>query len=134
MYDGNAYTIGSIYEGSYGSLRFFTMYLTQPAEPVRQPTYHMIPMRSFDLTQDAGTCRDGITWFRNSRDFAKEVRDGAIAQANKTARDQNEGASAYTSTHHHPPVSSSTSGVAGLVPGSWLGGPSTSQAQESPNT
>ena len=37
------------------------------------------------------------------------------------------GAPASTLTHR-PPVSSSTSGVAGLVPGS---GPSTSQAQES---
>lgn len=126
-YDGNAYTIGSIYDGIFGSLKFFTMYLTQPADLTGRPIYHMIPIRSFDLTQDAATCRDGITWFRNSRDFAKEVRDAAIAHANQTAHDQNEGASASMLTNH-PPVST---GVAGLVPGSWLAGPCTFQAQES---
>ena len=65
------------------------MYLTQPADSTGQPTYHIIPTKSFDIAQDLGTCRDGITWFKNSRDFAKEVRDGAIAHANKTAHDRN---------------------------------------------
>ena len=96
MYDGNAYTIGSIYDAGHSLLKFFTMYVTQPTDPVGQPTYHVITMRSFDLTQDAGTCRDRITWFRNSRDFAKVVRDGAIAHTNKTAHDQNEEASGST--------------------------------------
>lgn len=117
-YDGNAYTIGSVYYGNCSLLKFFTMHLTQPADLTGRPIYHVIPIRSFDLTQDAATCRDGITWFRNSRDFAKEVRDAAIAHANQTAHDQNEGASASTLTNH-PPVSTS---VAGLVPGSWLAG------------
>ena len=125
-YDGNAHTIGSIFFS--GFLKFFTMYPTQPTDPTGQPTYHMIILRRFDLTQDAGTCRDGITWFRNSRDFAKEVRDAVIAHANQTVHDRNEGASASTLTNH-PPVS--TSVVAGLVPGSWLAGPCTSQAQGS---
>ena len=129
IYDDNAYTIGSILAGDEGLFTFYTMYLTRPVDPTAQPTYRMNSIKYFYLTQDAEICRDGITWFRNSRDFAKEVRDGAIAHANKTARDQNEGASASTLTHH-PPASSSTSGVAGLVPGSWLGEPTTSQAQE----
>lgn len=126
-YDGNAYTIGSTYHGLFGLLNFFTMYLTQPADLTGRPIYHIIPIKSFQLTQDAATCREGITWFRNSRDFAKEVRDAAIAHANQTAHDQNEGALASTLTNH-PPVSTS---VAGLVPGSWLAGPCTFQAQES---
>lgn len=128
-YDNNAYTIGSIYNGGSGLLRFFTMYLTQPADPTGQPTYHMIEIKSFLLTGDAEACCGGIGLFRNSREFAKEVRDGAIASANKMAHDLHHGGSSSTSTNH-PPVLSSTSGVAGLVPGSWLGGPSTSQAQE----
>ena len=58
-YNGNAYAIGSIFFSSV--LKFFTMYPTQPADPTRQPTYHITSFRVFDLTQDAGTCRDGIT-------------------------------------------------------------------------
>ena len=130
IYDDNAYTIGSILAGADGVLTFYTMYLTRPADPTAQPTYRMNLIKFFHLTHSAEICRDGITWFRNSRDFAKEVRDGAIAHANKTAHDQNGGGSASTLTTH-PPVSSSTSGVAGLVAGSWLGEPTTSQAQES---
>ena len=128
-YDGNAYTIGSTYH--YGFLRFYTLYLTQPAEPTGQHTYHKFSIRLFELTQDPETCRDGVTWFSNSRDFAKEVRAAAIAHANQTAPDRNEGASASTLNNHS---SVSTSVVAGLVPGSWMAGPCTSQSQESLTT
>lgn len=55
----------------------------QPADPTEQPTYHMIDLHSFILTKDARTRREGNKCFRNSRDLAKEARDGAIARANK---------------------------------------------------
>lgn len=55
------------------------------------------------------------------------------SQVPTRAHDRHDAASSSTSTNH-PPVSSSTSEVAGLVPGSWLGGLSTSQAQESLTT
>lgn len=132
-YDGNAYTIGSSYNGASAILKFYTVIVTQPADPTERPTYHMIKIKTFDLTEDAETCRDGINWFRNARDFAKDVRDGAIASANRVAYDRTDRASASASTNY-PLVSSFPNGVSGLVPGSWLGGPSTSQAQEPPIT
>lgn len=122
--------LGSTYNGGSGLLRFFTMYLTQPADPTGQPTYHIVEIKSFILTGEAEACHEGIEWFRNSRDFTEEVRDGAIASAKKMAHDRHDTASSSTSTNH-PPESSSTSEFAGPVPGSWLGGLSTSQAQES---
>ena len=132
-YDNNAYTVGSFYNSGFGILRFYTMYLTQPVDSTEKPKYQMIEIKSFTLTDNVETCREGIEWFRNSREFAKEVRYAAIASANKMAHDRHEGRSSSTSTNH-PPISSSTSGVAGLTPGSWLGGPSTSQAPESLTT
>lgn len=102
----------------------------QPADPTEQPTYHMIDLHSFILTKDARTRREGIKCFRNSRDLAKEARDGAIARANKMAHDRNSGASASPSTNR-PRVSSSAGGVAGFVAGCWMGGPFTFEAQES---
>lgn len=132
-FDGNAYTIGALYSGEMGVLRIYTMFPTEPADPTGNPMYQMYQVKSFFLTEDAETCRDAITWFRNARDFAKDVRDGAIASANKGALDRHNGAPAPASTNQLP-VSSSTNGVSGLVPGSWLGGSPTPQAQDPPTT
>lgn len=114
-YDNNAYTIGSLCFCTLGLLKFFTMYLTPPADPTGRPTYHMVEIKSFILTESAEACREGIGWFRNSREFAKEVRDGAIASANKMAHDRHGGASSLASTNKLL-LSSSSGGVAGLVP------------------
>ena len=111
----------------------FTMFLTQPADSTGKPNYQMIEIKTFTLTENVETCREGIEWFRNSREFAKEVRYAATASANKMAHDRHEGRSSSTTTNY-PPISSSTSGVAGLALGSWLGGPSTFQAPESITT
>lgn len=120
-FDGNAYTIGVSYSGSLGALRFYTMFPTEPADPTGNPVYQMYEVKILLLTQDAEGCRDGITWFRNARDFAKDVRDEAIASANKVALDRHNGAPAPASTNQLL-VSGPTNGVSGLVPGSWLGG------------
>lgn len=48
-----------------------------------------------------------IEWFKNSREFAKEVRARAIARANRMAHDCHNGASSLTSANQ-PSVSSST--------------------------
>jgi hypothetical protein len=79
-YDGNAYTLGSTYHN--GLLQLYAMHPTQPADPSGQPRYHTTQIRTFGMTDTAETFRQGATWFRNSRDLAKEWRDSAIAQAN----------------------------------------------------
>ena len=37
------------------------------------------------MTSDSGAFREGATWYRNGRDWAKEQRDEAIRRANKKA-------------------------------------------------
>jgi len=85
MYDGNAYTLGSTYHSGTGTLQVYAMHPTQPADPSGQPQYHTTQLNGFGMTGNAETFRQGATWYRNSRDLAKEWRDSAIAQANATA-------------------------------------------------
>lgn len=84
-YDGNAYTLGSTYHSGTGTLQLYAMHPTQPADPSGQPQYHTTQLNSFGMTGNAETFRQGTTWYRNSRDLAKEWRDSAIAQANARA-------------------------------------------------
>ena len=84
-YDGNAYTLGSTYHSGTGTLQLYAMHPTQPADPSGQPQYHTTQLNGFQMTGNAETFRQGATWYRNSRDLAKEWRDSAIAQSNATA-------------------------------------------------
>jgi hypothetical protein len=83
-YDNNAHTISNVY--SDGQLKMFTMHVAQPNGSGTQPEYCMHQLRSFAMTDNTHTFREGATWFRNARDLAREFRDAAIAHANASAR------------------------------------------------
>ncbi|KAF2182612.1 hypothetical protein K469DRAFT_585737 [Zopfia rhizophila CBS 207.26] len=83
VYDNNAYTITSIYHG--GQLKMYTSHLTQPSSPGGSPEYHMTQINTWGMTGNADTFRQGARAYRNARDWAKELRDGAISQANERA-------------------------------------------------
>lgn len=55
----------------------------------------MSTIKSLFLTGDAERCREGINWFRNAEYFVKDVRDRAIASANKMAFDGNNEAQSF---------------------------------------
>jgi hypothetical protein len=87
-FDGNAYTLGSTYHSGSGVLTMYVMHPTQPADPAdptAQPEYHTTQLNSFAMTGNRDTCVEEAKWFRNSRDWAKEYRDRAIARANAIA-------------------------------------------------
>jgi hypothetical protein len=107
-YDGNAYTLGSTYHSGTGTLKMYAMHPTQPADPSGQPQYHTTQIRGFDMTDNADTFRQGATWYRNSRDLAKEYRDAAIAQANATAVAQ----ASVTANAEYGEVSETSAGAA----------------------
>jgi len=107
-YDGNAYTLGSTYHSGTGTLQLYAMHPTQPADPSGQPQYHMTQLNSFGMTGNAETFRQGATWYRNSRDLAKEWRDSAIAQANATAIAQ----ASVTANAEYGEASKTSSGAA----------------------
>ncbi|EED22704.1 conserved hypothetical protein [Talaromyces stipitatus ATCC 10500] len=78
-FDNNAYTLTNIYHG--GTLKMFTSHPSKTTNSDR-PEYYMTQLRSFALTDSIDTFREGATWFRNGRDWAKEQRENAIRRAN----------------------------------------------------
>jgi hypothetical protein len=82
VYDGNAYTYGSIIYS--GRLQLFAMHPTEPAEPDEGPEYHTTQIEGFDLTGNPVTCRQGIKAWRNLQALAKEYRNEAAVRANET--------------------------------------------------
>ncbi|MCJ1443796.1 MAG: hypothetical protein MMC23_004296 [Stictis urceolatum] len=84
IYDNCAHTITSIYQG--GHLKMYTSHPTEPSAPGKPPEYHMHQLRAYAMTDMPSTFREGAAAYRNARDWAKEQRDTAIAQANEKAR------------------------------------------------
>ncbi|GAB0145810.1 hypothetical protein EsHS_00006230 [Epichloe bromicola] len=80
-YDNKAYTISSIYHG--GQLKMFASHPIPPRTAEEKPGFVMTQIKTWGLTGDADTFRQGASAFRNARDWAKEQRDYAIQQANE---------------------------------------------------
>ena len=80
IYDNNAYTITSTYHD--GTLKLYAVHPTQSTNPENTPEYHMTQLNTFAITGTAERFREGISAFRNARDWAKEQRDDLIAVAN----------------------------------------------------
>jgi len=85
-YDNNAYTITSIYHG--GTLKMYTIHPAQPNGPESRPEYYMTQINGWSMTGNAESFRQGVTAFRNARDWTKEQRDEAIKLANERANDR----------------------------------------------
>ncbi|TWU73435.1 hypothetical protein ED733_004430 [Metarhizium rileyi] len=87
QYDNNAYTITSIYHG--GQLKMYTSHPIPPLVAGGQPGFVMTQIKTWGMTGDADTFRQGAAAFRNGRDWAKLKRDKAIDEANeRVARGQ----------------------------------------------
>ncbi|KAL8894237.1 MAG: hypothetical protein Q9207_008530 [Kuettlingeria erythrocarpa] len=80
--DNNAHTITSTYHSASGTLQVYTMHQTKPIDPKNAPGYHMTQLNTFAITGTADRFREGVTAFRNARDWAKEERDRLIDAAN----------------------------------------------------
>jgi hypothetical protein len=89
-YDNNAYAFTSTYIASR-----IDLYATYVAESKRldgRPEYIMTLIDSFSLKGNVNAFRQGVTAYRNARDWAKEKRDELIEAANERlakARSQN---------------------------------------------
>jgi hypothetical protein len=81
-FDNNAYTISSIYHD--GTLKMFTSHPSR-SDAASRTEYYMTQLRSFSMTDNPDTFREGATWYRNGRDWAKEQRDDAIKRATEKA-------------------------------------------------
>lgn len=84
--DGKAYAFGSTYHSGTGTLQIYSMHPIHGESPGEQTQYQATQLRSFSMTDNAETFREGGTWHRNSRDLARDERDDVIAYANRVAR------------------------------------------------
>ncbi|KAK7959742.1 uncharacterized protein PG986_004596 [Apiospora aurea] len=78
--DGNSRVITSTYHS--GTLKMFTSHVKHPTHPGGRPEYVMTHLDSWALTGNMGSCRQGLTAYRNGLDWAKHQRDKAIKLAN----------------------------------------------------
>jgi hypothetical protein len=86
IYDGNAYSHSATYHQGTATLQLYTHHLTAPKAPGEPPECHMTQLRSFAMTDNINTFREGAGGLRNNRDRAKANRDDFIDQANQIAR------------------------------------------------
>lgn len=86
VYDNKAYTFASTYQA--GGLMIYAFHIT-PSSSGDFDEYNMTTVGGWMLVGDANTCRQGITYFRNARELAKEWRDKFISAANQKARQSN---------------------------------------------
>ncbi|OAA63502.1 hypothetical protein SPI_03665 [Niveomyces insectorum RCEF 264] len=87
VYDNKAYTLAWIFQN--GVLQAFTSHPLppSPSSPGGRPGYAMTPVDMWLMTKNAASFREGLAAFRNGRDWAKQMRDDAIAQANQRRAD-----------------------------------------------
>lgn len=81
--DGNAYSITWIYNSSSGTLILYTTHPTASVGSERTVDYRMTHLKSFALTNNPDTFRQGASAFRNARDWARERRRELMDAANK---------------------------------------------------
>ncbi|KID92393.1 hypothetical protein MAJ_10858, partial [Metarhizium majus ARSEF 297] len=81
QYNNNAYTLTSIYHG--GTLKMYTSHPIPPLVAGEQPGFVMTQIKTWGMTGDVDTFRQGAAAFRNGRDWAKNQRDDAINEANE---------------------------------------------------
>ena len=86
-FDNNAYTVSSTYSGGAGG-GFLTLYATYPtySDDRRRTEYNMNQLRSFAMTDNPDSFRQGAGAFRNARDWAHKKRQELIAVANAKAQ------------------------------------------------
>jgi len=82
-YDNKAYTISATYHN--GKLKMYSHYTTHPNRPGTRPEYYMHQLISFAMTGTKESHLQGLTALQNAADWAREMRDAVIGQANETA-------------------------------------------------
>jgi len=79
----NAATMTSIYHD--GTLKMYTSHIAPSPSARDHPEYYMTQINTWGLTGNLEACRNGLSAYRNGRDWCKEQRDEAIRQANERA-------------------------------------------------
>lgn len=80
--DGNAYATIWTYDSSSGTLISYTVHPTASESAERTVDYRMMQLNAYALTGNPESFRQGVTAFRNARDWAQERRREIIDAAN----------------------------------------------------
>ena len=81
-FDNKARTVSSILDGA-GHLRIFSHHLSKPTGRGILPQTHMTPLRSYSLTDNPETFRQGVGAYRNASDYAHHHRTETIKHAHR---------------------------------------------------
>jgi hypothetical protein len=76
-----ALTISSTFQDDI--LRIYTTHLDLASDPEIPPRYHMNRLGAWALNGSRDQFQEGVSAFRNARDWAKDQRDALIAAANR---------------------------------------------------
>ncbi|KAL4876106.1 hypothetical protein BJY04DRAFT_232006 [Aspergillus karnatakaensis] len=83
-YDNNAYTIAATFQaGTLGLYATHPTRATNNDDPNRQTDYVMTQIGHYSLIGSPESYQQGLNAYRNSRDLAREIRNGFIEQANE---------------------------------------------------
>ena len=82
-FDCNAYTLCWTYDSSSGTLIAFATHPTVSQDPERAVDYRMTQLNGWHMTSNQDTYRQGVSAFRNARDWAQEIRRELTDAANK---------------------------------------------------
>lgn len=80
-YDNNAYVITSAYHS--GHLEIYATHVTKSTRRDGRPMYIMTLLDSFSMIGSLRAFRQGLTAYRNARDWTKETRNELIEAANE---------------------------------------------------
>lgn len=86
--DNNAYVLAALYNSSFGSLWIYAIRpvaASQNSDAEFPIEYRITLIDSFHLTKSPDDLRDGISAWRNAREWAKEKRDELVKAANMKA-------------------------------------------------
>lgn len=83
QYDGRARSFSATYLGT--TLQLYAHHVTAPRTKEDRPGYHTTELRAYAITDQREMFIQGVTAFRNLRDFAKRERDALISAANARA-------------------------------------------------
>lgn len=85
-YDGKVDAYTATYDPETGILEIYAAFIIRSERPGQPVEYHNSNMGSWNLRDNRESFVRGATAFRNARDLAKEIRDGAIREANGKVR------------------------------------------------
>ncbi|KAL9056689.1 MAG: hypothetical protein Q9162_002758 [Coniocarpon cinnabarinum] len=80
--DSNAYTMTWAFDSSTGTLNVYTTHPVASEVPDRHVDYQMTQLQGWALTGNIDSFRQGVSYFRNARDWARARRRELIDAAN----------------------------------------------------